>query len=390
MKGLKLSVLSAILCAAIIIPSFKWGFTGAYAAEPTMLSGAKSACLMEADGGEIIYSKGDEKRLPIASMTKIMTLNIVFERIEDGSLDINEEITVSAAASGMGGSQVFLQADKKYRVKELIKSVIVASANDSSVALAEKVAGGESSFVTLMNEKADEWGMKNTCFSNATGLPGGKQYSTAKDVAIMLSHLIRHKTFFDFSTVWLDSFAHPDGSYTTITNTNKLIRRYAGCDGGKTGYTQEAGFCVAATAKRGALRMICVVLGEKSSDERFDEVSAAFDYSFANYGNKILVEENEILPEKVKISGGMTEELTASSLKRVTCFYKVGDKSEYTFQFLPYERVTAPVKKGDEVGEIVVFKDGVEQKRVKAYSAEEVAVLSYGESVRRAGEKWKI
>ena len=136
--------------------------------------------------------------------------------------------------------------------------------------------------------------------------------------------------------------------------------------------------------------MICVVLGEKSSDERFDEVSAAFDYSFANYGNKILVEENEILPEKVKISGGMTEALTASSLKRVTCFYKVGDKSEYTFKFLPYERVTAPVKKGDEVGEIIVFKDGVEQKRVKAYSAEEVAVLSYGESIRRAGEKWKI
>lgn len=355
-----------------------------------MFGGAKSACVTEADGGKVIFSKGDDKRLPIASMTKIMVLDIVFEKIDAGELSLDESVTVSERASGMGGSQVFLRANENYTVDELIKSVVVASANDSSVALAEKVAGSQEAFVELMNEKAKNWGMDNTCFANATGLPGGKQYSTARDVSIMFQKLIKYDKFFEYSGIWLDSFAHPDGKYTTITNTNKLIRKYQGCDGGKTGYTADAGFCVAATAKRGTLRTICVVMGEKSSNERFEEVTAAFDYVFGNYGNKILVEKDEILGEKVKIRGGMTDEAEVKSPERICAFFKRGEKHDYKVSFVPYPELKAPIDKGGIAGDIILFEDGVEIKRHKAVVAEEVKEMTFGRATEKAAEKWKV
>ena len=383
----KLCVL--FLLAAAVTTAFSAKYDAAYADEG-LLVGAKSACVMEADGGEVIFSKGDDKRLPIASMTKIMVLDIVFEKIEQGELTFEENVTVSERASGMGGSQVFLRANENYTVDELIKSVIVASANDSSVALAEKIAGSQEAFVDLMNERAKLWGMDNTCFANATGLPGGKQYSTARDVSVMFRKLISYDKFFEYSNIWLDSFHHPDGKYTTITNTNKLIRRYQGCDGGKTGYTADAGFCVAATAKRGATRTICVVLGEKSSDERFSEVSAAFDYVFANYGNKILVEKDEVLSEKVKIAGGMTDEAEVKSPERVCAFYKRGEKHEYNVSFVPNDGLKAPIEKNSVVGEIILYKDGVEIKRFKAVSLEDIKEITLKRAFEKASENWKV
>lgn len=380
-------VFSALLVSAFIVVGFRVSSKTVYA-DGGLFTGAKSACVMEADGLEVIFSKGEEKRLPIASMTKIMTLNIVFDRISSGELDENEEVTVSKTASGMGGSQVFLRANENYLVKDLVKSVIVASANDSSVALAEKIAGSEQAFVDIMNQKCEEWGMKNTAFSNATGLPGGKQYSTAKDVAVMFSRLVKVPEFFKYGGIWLDSFAHADGTYTTITNTNKLIRSYQGCDGGKTGYTADAGFCVAATAKRGALRMICVVLGERTSAERFDEVSKGFDYSFANYANKILVEKKEEVASGIAVKGGAKETLSAVAESELTAFFKRGEKGNYKTSFFPTKNLVAPIKKGDEVGTVIAFKDGVEIKRVKAVAAESVERLSFIGAVERVADKW--
>ena len=244
---------------------------------------AKSAYLMDYGTQTVIFAQNERAHLPIASMCKIMTLLLSFEAIDAGVLDMEEEITVSERAASMGGSQVFLEANSKYLVKELLKSIVVCSANDSCVALAERIAGNESVFVDRMNERAKGLGANDTLFANCTGLPKEPQYSCAKDVALMLKELLKNEEYYAFGKVWLDKFAHPQGRYTEITNTNKLVRFYDGCDGGKTGFTNQAGFCLAATAKRGGMRVISVVIGEQDSKTRFDDVRSMFDYAFANY-----------------------------------------------------------------------------------------------------------
>ncbi len=244
---------------------------------------AKSSFLMDYGTKTVMHEQNGQAHLPIASMCKIMTLLLSFEAIEEGKLSIDEEISVSERAASMGGSQVFLEANAKYPVKELIKSIVVCSANDSCVAMAERIAGSEGLFVEKMNEKAKVLGANDTLFANCTGLPKEPQYSCARDVALMLKALLNHEEYYDFGKVWLDKFQHPKGRYTEITNTNKLVRFYEGCDGGKTGFTNEAGFCLAATAKRGNMRIISVVIGEESSANRFEDVRTMFDYAFANY-----------------------------------------------------------------------------------------------------------
>ena len=247
---------------------------------------AKSAYLMDFGTQTVMYSYNETARLPIASMCKIMTLLLSFDSIKAGALDMDEEICVSERAASMGGSQVFLEANGKYTARNLIKSIVVCSANDSCVAMAERIAGSESLFVDKMNEKAKEIGAHNTLFANCTGLPKEPQYSCAKDVAIMLKNLLEHEEYYEFSKVWMDKFEHPEGRYTEITNTNKLVRFYDGCDGGKTGFTNEAGFCLAATAHRNGMRVISVVIGEENSANRFEDIRTMFDYAFANYVNE--------------------------------------------------------------------------------------------------------
>ncbi|MBQ9729564.1 MAG: D-alanyl-D-alanine carboxypeptidase, partial [Clostridia bacterium] len=208
---------------------------------------AKGAYVMESSSGTEIYSKDAEKRLPIASMCKIMTLLLCFDDINAGRLSLEESVIASERAASMGGSQVYLDANGEYKVQELLKSIVVCSANDSCVAMAERVCGSESAFVDKMNEKAANLGMNNTLFSNCTGLPKDPQYSCAKDVAKMLSELVKNKEYLTYSRIWMEDFTHPSGRVTGMTNTNTLVRFYEGCDGGKTGFTSQAGFCLAAT-----------------------------------------------------------------------------------------------------------------------------------------------
>lgn len=253
----------------------------------------KAAYLCDCDSGTEVYAKNETKRLPIASMCKIMTLLLSFEAVDEGRISYDEQITIGENASGMGGSQVFLQTNLSYSAAELMKTVAVCSANDSCVALAERIAGTESVFVDKMNKRAKELGADNTLFANCTGLPKEPQYSCAKDVSVMLRELLKHQKYFEFSKIWLEDFAHPDGRTTRITNTNKLIRFYEGCDGGKTGYTSEAGFCLAATAKRGDTRLVSVVIGSDQSQKRFSESKAMLNYAFNCYENKKILEAGE-------------------------------------------------------------------------------------------------
>ena len=316
---------------------------------------SRAVYLCDAGSGSVILSKNEDKRLTIASMCKIMTLLLVFEDVDNGQLSLDEKITVSETASGMGGSQAFLEAGAEYSVRNLIKSVIIASANDSCVALAEKTYGSEASFVERMNERAKELGMNNTLFSNCTGLPRPTQYSCAKDVAIMFSNLIKHKEYFKFSTVRLDEIEHPKERVTGLTNTNKLISSYSGCDGGKTGYTAESGHCLAATAKRGSLRLISVVINAPDSKTRFNETVKILDYGFGNFTSKLIVDSSTPLEINAEVKGGKCESVQIIPERDYYHFGKTNEKEEYRLEFNPVQGLKAPVKAGQIVGTIKVY-----------------------------------
>lgn len=348
---------------------------------------AKSAYLMDFGSGSVMYAHNEKARLPIASMCKIMTLILAFDAIKAGVMTMDEQICVSERASSMGGSQVFLETNAKYPVKELIKSVVVCSANDSCVALAERIAGNESVFVDRMNERAKGLGANDTLFANCTGLPKEPQYSCAKDVALMLKELLKNEEYYAFGKVWLDKFAHPQGRYTEITNTNKLVRFYDGCDGGKTGFTNQAGFCLAATAKRGGMRVISVVIGEQDSKTRFDDVRSMFDYAFANYSVQPIVEAGVPLENSATVKNGKLK--TAQIVPERSCyaFTKRGEKGNITIE-INVMPLRAPVKKGEKAGEIVVFKDHVEIDRVTLLANENVEKATLFDRLKDVAKGW--
>ena len=348
---------------------------------------AKSAYLMDFSTKTPLYAKGEKERLPIASMCKIMTLLLSLEAIDAGILQMQDEICVSERAASMGGSQVFLEANAKYRVHELIKSIVVCSANDSCVALAEHISGSETLFINRMNERAQQLGMHDTLFANCTGLPKQPQYSCAKDVAIMLSELLKHNEYYEFSKVWMDKFQHPQGRYTEISNTNKLVRFYDGCDGGKTGFTNEAGFCLAATAKRNGLRVVSVVIGADNSQKRFNGVREMFDYAFANYENKVIYKAGAALENHLSVDGGKMKEIPIAPAEDVTAFSKRGEKSEVTCK-LAVKRIKAPVKQGDCVGEMIVYIKGVENKRVPLLALQDVGKATFWDKIIEISRSW--
>ena len=238
-----------------------------------------SALLMDYETGTILFEKNPHEKLPIASITKVMTTLLALEAIEDGRIGLDEEVTVSEYAASMGGSQVFLEGGEKLPVSAILKAVVVSSGNDASVAIAEKISGTEETFVSSMNERAKELGMKNTRFSDCTGLSDEGNYSTVYDISIMSRELLKHPIFFKWSTIWLDNLEEAKNN-TELTNTNRLVRFYDGCDGIKTGSTSKAKYCLTATAKRGNLRLISIILAAPTSKTRFNEASKLMDYGF--------------------------------------------------------------------------------------------------------------
>lgn len=347
-----------ILAVTLIITlPFENGYAGEIAYADGLSVNAKFAYLTDSNLTTVMYAKNENERFPIASMVKIMTSLLTFEAIDRGELDYADKVVVSQYAESMGGSQVFLDAGKEYKVEELLKSVIVASANDSCVALAERIGGSVEGFVATMNERAKSLGMTNTNFVNCTGLPAPNGYSSAKDVAIMFSNLIKHERYFDFAGIWLEDFVHPGGRTTVMTNTNKLVRFYNGCDGGKTGFTSEAKFCLSATAERNGLRTIAVVIGADGSKERFSAVSKMFDHSFANYENRVLATKDNA-DNFVKVSGGKEKSVAVGTRENICALVKRGDESNYEVRYDLKGKVKAPVKAGDEVGKAYLVRNG--------------------------------
>ena len=356
--------------------------------QPQLFVNAKSAYVIEKESGLSVFEKDSTKRLPIASMCKIMTLLLTFEAIENGVIAMDEEITISQNAADMGGSQVFLEANAAYSVSELIKSIVVCSANDSCVALAERIAGSADIFVDRMNARAKELGCENTLFANCTGLPKEPQYSCAKDVAKMFSALLEHEEYFTYGKIWLDTFHHPQGRTTEITNTNRLVKFYNGCDGGKTGFTNEAGFCLAATAKRGDMRIISVVIGEKDSKTRFKEVSESFDYSFANYTMQKVVDVDAEQGDCIPVLGGKAKCVAVKPMRNAYLFVKRGTIADYQTQVFLNGSLKAPIECGEVVGKICVYRDGVECDSIPLITAETVDKAGYSDSLRDIANHW--
>ena len=336
------------------------------------VSDAKSAVLMEAETGEVIFEKESGLPLNPASVTKVMTLLLAAEAIDGGNIAPTDMTTVSACAASMGGSQVFLKEGEEMSVEELIKCVVIASANDAAVALAELVSGSEAVFVARMNERAAELGMKNTNFENVTGLDDttSNHYTSALDIAIMSAELISHEIILKYSSIWQDTIR--DGEFT-LTNTNRLVRFYDGCNGLKTGSTSKAGYCVSATAKRGNMQLIAVVMGAETRDKRNEVARNLLDFGFANY---TLMKNPESPLEEVPIRCGVRN-LEMAYEGEFSKLISKADAAKIEKSYVIPDKIYAPIKAGEAIGKVEYLVDGVAVGEVEIYLKEDVDKISF-------------
>ncbi len=340
---------------------------------------AKEAFIMEYETGKVLFEKDATKARPIASMIKIMTLNIIYDAVKEGKISLKDDIRVSPNAASMGGSQVFLDANTVHKAENLIKSIIIASANDSCVAMAEHISGSVEGFVSLMNKKAKSLGLVNTNFTNCTGLPSPEQFSCAKDVATMMRELIKHPHFFTCSKIWMEDYTHPDGRVTQMTNTNKLSRFYEGCDGGKTGFTNESMHCLCATATRKGTRYIAVVIAAPDSKTRFGEVSKMLDYAFANYECKVFMDASQ--QQSIEVRGGKQKTVAVLPSHKLAVFGKKGSIEGEVAIELPLS-IKAPIKQGDVIGIAYVKHGDKIVAKTDLIAAKTVESKSYGDCLK--------
>ena len=342
----------------------------AFASEPLPGLNAKSMILTEASSGEILHEYNADEKLPIASVTKIMTMLLIMEALDDGKISYDDMVPVSERAMSMGGSTMFLETGEQLAVSDMLKGIAVASANDGAVAMAEYIAGSEAAFVEMMNDRAKALGMKNTNFVNTNGLDDDNHYSTARDVSLMSRELIKHKKIFEYTTIWTDSLR--DGKFQ-LANTNKLIRFYSGANGLKTGSTSKAMCCISATAERDGMQLIAVVLGAPTSKERFAAARGLLDYGFANYSVRKLAEKNEEIC-RISVMKGKSSEIPVVVPEECSLLLKKGIKDEFEKKIDLPDSLYAPVENGEQVGTIEFYIDGELTKK---------ADLSAGESVQK-------
>lgn len=308
---------------------------------------AKSAILMEVNSGKILYEQNADEQLPPASITKIMSLLLIMEAIDSGKMSVEDVVSASDHACSMGGSQIWLEPGETMTVDDLLKATVIASANDATVALGEQIAGSEEGFVAMMNARAEQLGMTNTHFVNATGLDAEGHISSAHDVAIMSRELIKHDLIKNYSTVWMDTLR--DGE-SELVNTNKLVRFYDGTTGLKTGTTSGAGYCLSATAERGGLELVAVVMSGDTSNDRFNGAKKMLDYGFANY--EYTTKTVELENNETKIQNGVQKTVKIKVAQDFGALLKKNESSAIVEELNLDQNITAPIKKGDKVGEV--------------------------------------
>ncbi len=349
---------------------------------------AASVLLMDAGTGTVILEKNADEKRPVASVTKLMTILLVLEALDEGKITLEQEVTVSKAAAGMGGSQALLDAGGIYPLSELLKSLIIASANDSAVALAELLMGSEENFAAAMNRRAQELGLNDTHYVNASGLPAEGQYTTARDVAELSREVLKHPTYFEYSGIWMDEIVHKGGRVTQLVNTNRLIRFYEGADGVKTGSTNEARYCVSATAKRGDERFLAVVLGAPTGAKRFDLAGKLLNYAFENYYTKTFLVKGQVIDKQIPVSGALSRSISTSALCDLSVLVKRGEEKNWTMEFNLPKCVRAPQRKGEVIGQAIALRCGERVTDIPIVLCEEIPKLGIPAIIREIFFRW--
>ncbi len=346
---MKIKLMAVILCVILMfasLPIFVYSENDSIGVNALELN-CVSAVLMEASTGKVLYEKNADEALPPASVTKIMTLLLVMEAIDSGTLKWDDTVTASAHATSMGGSQIYLKEGEQMTVEDMVKSVVIASANDAAVALAEHIAGSEEVFVSRMNERAKQLGMNNTKFENTNGLDDTAEnhVTSARDIAIMSRELIKHEKVLEYSSTWMDSVRN--GAFG-LTNTNRLVRFYRGCTGLKTGSTSKAKFCISATAKRDGMSLIAVIMASPTRDERNNAAKTLLDWGYANYE---LYQSDISIPQSIGVLGGETE-ICRINKESVSIVLPKGSSAKIKAEINIPQNIKAPVGAGQVVGNV--------------------------------------
>lgn len=390
MKKLFALILSAVLLIVFVLPvsakTVSTEYTGADLDTPLeenlqanaaigerLSINAKAAILIEYNTGKVLYEMNPDEKLAPASITKVMSLILVMEAIEEGKISLDTKVTASEHAASLGGSQIWLEPGEVMTIDELLKATVIASANDATVALAEAVAGSEESFVAMMNEKARALGLENTNFVNSYGLDADGHLTTAHDVAIMSAELIKHPLIREYSSTRMDSLR---GGESELVNTNKLIRYYDGCFGLKTGTTGKAGSCLTATAERNGLTLIAVVLGAPNSNDRFSGTQKLLDYGFANY-SFVNVEPDTQGIRTIPVKKGVEKSVMPTATENLPLLLKKGDEKKITQSISLSEELTAPIRKGDVVGYVHVYLENEEIGVIEIIASNDVEKLTF-------------
>ncbi|MBI0576219.1 D-alanyl-D-alanine carboxypeptidase [Neobacillus cucumis] len=355
MKRIVSLMMISFLVTSLWIPS-------AFAAEEKnsteLVNNVRSAVLIERDTGKVLFEKNSQEELPPASMTKIMTMLLIMEAIDQGKLSWNEKIRASEYAASMGGSQIFLEPGEEMTTKEMLKGIAIGSGNDASVAMAERIGGSEEAFVDMMNKKAKELGLKHTFFKNTTGLPVSGHYSSAHDMAIMAKELLKYEDITKFTGMYEAYLRENTDKKFWLVNTNKLVRFYPGVDGLKTGFTAEAKYCLTATAQKDGMRVIAVVFGAPTSKDRNAQVTKMLNYAFNQYQTHPMYKRNQVI-SKTHVSKGKEKTVEAVTSEPLSLLTKKGEKTKDVKQKVILEKgLDAPIHKGDKIGTIKLIKDG--------------------------------
>ena len=348
-----------------------------------------AAVLAETATGTIIFEKNADEKREVASITKLMTALLVMEALDRGDMKLSDSVQVSQNAAAMKGSQALLDANAVYSLEDLLRTTIMASANDSAVALAEYLCGSEEAFVVRMNARAQELGMMNTNYVNCTGYPQEGQYTTARDVCALCCEVAKHPLYTKYSSVWIDKLNHPGGRVTDLTNTNRLVRFYQGCDGFKTGSTDAAKYCLAATAEKNGMRLVAIVLGTPVSQTRFDEARAMLDYGFANYQRIAIANKGDLLGERLPIHGGAADTVELALGSGLSMLLKNGQQSGLKLELSLPEYTDAPVAKGDVLGMVNVLLDGQVIAKLNCVAAADVPRPGFIEGLYRILNNWR-
>ncbi len=344
---------------------------------------SKSAILMDVGSGKVLYEKNSHEKLPPASVTKVMTMLLICEALESGKIKIDDEVQISEVASSMGGSQIFLEAGETQKVDTLLKGIAVASANDACVAMAEYIGGSVESFVDMMNAKAKELNMNDTHFANTNGLPIDNHYTSAYDIALMSKELLKHEEISKYLTTWMDSVVVGKKQATIgIANTNKLIKHYNGATGVKTGFTQEAKYCLSASAKRGDTHLVAATLGAETSPQRFNDASTLLNYGFANYESVKLCSRDDKI-STLALEKAEDEKISLVAKEDLTVLIKKGDSKEFTKKIKVYEDTKLPIKKGSVLGEVEVYRGKEKLGKVELVSNKDINKANYLKMLQR-------